>query len=107
MLRPQISAIFARPAPSKRSLANTTLRWLPPHSKSSGGAALDAPNAFDYLMVSCHYSPSQRGHSLMVKFQPSKLAMRVRFPLPAIDLEKSTRDFARRNRAPSKSLGPR
>jgi hypothetical protein len=25
-----------------------------------------------------------RGHSLMVKFQPSKLAMRVRFPLPAI-----------------------
>jgi hypothetical protein len=24
-----------------------------------------------------------RGHSLMVKFQPSKLAMRVRFPLPA------------------------
>src|SRR5947209_6417490 len=26
---------------------------------------------------------SQRGHSLMVKFQPSKLAMRVRFPLPA------------------------
>ena len=23
------------------------------------------------------------GHSLMVKFQPSKLAMRVRFPLPA------------------------
>ena len=27
--------------------------------------------------------PSPRGHSLMVKFQPSKLAMRVRFPLPA------------------------
>ena len=26
---------------------------------------------------------SQRGHSLMVKFQPSKLAMRVRSPLPA------------------------
>ena len=26
---------------------------------------------------------SRRGHSLMVKFQPSKLAMRVRFPLPA------------------------
>src|SRR5262249_48199321 len=25
-----------------------------------------------------------RGHSLMVKFQPSKLAMRVRFPLPAL-----------------------
>jgi hypothetical protein len=25
----------------------------------------------------------KRGHSLMVKFQPSKLAMRVRFPLPA------------------------
>jgi hypothetical protein len=25
----------------------------------------------------------RRGHSLMVKFQPSKLAMRVRFPLPA------------------------
>jgi hypothetical protein len=24
-----------------------------------------------------------RGHSLMVKFQSSKLAMRVRFPLPA------------------------
>jgi hypothetical protein len=24
------------------------------------------------------------GHSLVVKFQPSKLAMRVRFPLPAI-----------------------
>src|SRR5690242_478630 len=24
------------------------------------------------------------GHSLMVKFQPSKLAMRVRFPLPAL-----------------------
>ena len=28
-------------------------------------------------------SLSARGHSLMVKFQPSKLAMRVRFPLPA------------------------
>jgi hypothetical protein len=33
--------------------------------------------------------------------------MRVRFPLPAIDPAQSTRDFARRNRAPSKSLGPR
>jgi hypothetical protein len=27
--------------------------------------------------------PGRCGHSLMVKFQPSKLAMRVRFPLPA------------------------
>jgi hypothetical protein len=26
----------------------------------------------------------KRGHSLMVKFQPSKLAMRVRSPLPAL-----------------------
>jgi hypothetical protein len=30
---------------------------------------------------------TQRGHSLMVKFQPSKLAMRVRFPLPAGSLQ--------------------
>jgi hypothetical protein len=28
-----------------------------------------------------------RGHSLMVKLQPSKLAMRVRFSLPALSLE--------------------
>ena len=27
--------------------------------------------------------PVFRGHSLVVKLQPSKLAMRVRFPLPA------------------------
>ncbi len=26
-----------------------------------------------------------RGHSLMVKSQPSKLTMRVRFPLPAMN----------------------
>ena len=26
---------------------------------------------------------SKRGYSLMAKLQPSKLAMRVRFPLPA------------------------
>jgi hypothetical protein len=31
-----------------------------------------------------HASFLLRGHSLMVKFQPSKLAMRVRFPLPAL-----------------------
>ncbi len=28
-------------------------------------------------------APSKRGYSLMAKLQPSKLAMRVRFPLPA------------------------
>jgi hypothetical protein len=31
-----------------------------------------------------HGNLAVRGHSLMVKFQPSKLAMRVRFPLPAL-----------------------
>jgi hypothetical protein len=30
------------------------------------------------------------GHSLMVKFQPSKLAMRVRFPLPAISFSEGS-----------------
>src|SRR6266550_3429100 len=34
-----------------------------------------------------------RGHSLMVKFQPSKLAMRVRFPLPAHFLFPSQTDM--------------
>jgi hypothetical protein len=34
------------------------------------------------VAVSRQFIP-RRGHSLMVKFQPSKLAMRVRFPLPA------------------------
>jgi hypothetical protein len=40
--------------------------------------------SFDYSPFTDHYSLLRpRGHSLMVKFQPSKLAMRVRFPLPA------------------------
>jgi hypothetical protein len=30
-----------------------------------------------------HVAPQARGYSLVVKHQPSKLAMRVRFPLPA------------------------
>jgi hypothetical protein len=34
------------------------------------------------VTVSRQFIP-RRGHSLMVKYQPSKLAMRVRFPLPA------------------------
>lgn len=33
------------------------------------------------------------GHSLMVKLQPSKLAMRVRFPLPALFLYKVYRVY--------------
>jgi hypothetical protein len=32
----------------------------------------------------CAAALAARGHSLMVKLQPSKLAMRVRFPLPAL-----------------------
>jgi hypothetical protein len=51
-------------------------------------------NRVDYWPFTDHYLlaktvgvlPTPRGHSLMVKFQPSKLAMRVRFPLPAICL---------------------
>ena len=47
-------------------------------------------NRFDYRPLTSHYLLASGfafaiacGHSLMVKFQPSKLAMRVRFPLPA------------------------
>jgi hypothetical protein len=54
-----------------------------------------APKIFDHLadspknelaLLPRRGSLIPRGHSLMVKFQPSKLAMRVRFPLPAICL---------------------
>jgi hypothetical protein len=38
------------------------------------------------------------GHSLMVKLQPSKLAMRVRFPLPASSL------FTKQNKLSKTSL---
>ena len=31
----------------------------------------------------CRMKSVKRGYSLMAKLQPSKLAMRVRFPLPA------------------------
>jgi hypothetical protein len=48
------------------------------------GTSPSAANRFDYFRVTHHYLLCiARGHSLMVKFQPSKLAMRVRFPLPA------------------------
>src|ERR1700756_4805887 len=56
-------------------------RWSLPRLKSS---------AFDYsaATVTIYWGTlsefTERGHSLMVKFQPSKLAMRVRFPLPAL-----------------------
>ena len=67
-------------------------RCLPPHSKNNLRARPQlahrgdgAPQRFDYSLVTSHcLLRTTRGHSLMVKFQPSKLAMRVRFPLPAV-----------------------
>jgi hypothetical protein len=57
------------------------LRFAPLPVAHSG----PAKRGFDYSPFTDHYSRlTSRGHSLMVKFQPSKLAMRVRFPLPAL-----------------------
>jgi hypothetical protein len=46
---------------------------------------------------------SKRGHSLMVKLQPSKLAMRVRFSLPAPSLHRGPCLQMNRLRKPSLS----
>ena len=50
------------------------------------------------------YWPRQRGYSLVVKLQPSKLAMRVRFPLPAPS-QRSVPRADRRRVGPGQAAG--
>jgi hypothetical protein len=62
------------------SLARTGGRIELPQIKTEGNGRKKRLGSCSKSGEVCFF---QRGHSLMVKFQPSKLAMRVRFPLPA------------------------
>src|SRR5438067_4167659 len=67
-------------------------RWSLPRLKSSAAPlTIHRPQS---LFTRERFSEfTTRGHSLMVKFQPSKLAMRVRFPLPAHFFSPSEKDM--------------